>query len=109
MPRASILGRFEREAIPARVPPDFRGLVRIATRPDVVYTVVLFPHDRLHQGVTSSALARRMLKRVPPEETVLAVGVDFTIEATALLNERGAAIARIGEFGWTDASHAGVR
>ncbi len=109
MPRASILGRFERDAIAAKVPPDFRGLVRVATRPDVVYTVVLFPHDRAHQGVTSSALARRMLKRVPADETVLAVGADFTLEATALLNERGAAIARIGEFGWTDASYASLR
>jgi hypothetical protein len=109
VPKFSVLGRFERDDILARVPSDYRGLVRIATKPDVMYTVILFPHDRSHGGVSTSALIRRALRRVEPNEAILAVGADFTREATELWEARNAAIARIGTFGWTDASYIGIR
>jgi hypothetical protein len=109
MPKFSIIGRFEHDDIPARVPPDYRSLVRLATKPGSPYTVILFPHDRLHGGVSTSALVRRALKRVDASEQILAVGADFTREATDLLDARHAAIARIGTFGWADESYVGVR
>jgi hypothetical protein len=43
------------------------------------------------------------------EASLLAVGADFTEEATEFLHAREAAIARIGEFGWTDASYHSLR
>jgi hypothetical protein len=107
MPRFSVLGSFAAEEIADRVPPDFRALVREYSRTGASYTVILFLHDR--GQVNTSALVRRALTRVPPDATVLAVGADFTKEATALLEERNALIARIGEFGWTDESYQSVR
>jgi hypothetical protein len=98
-----ILGRFEQDAIPALVPPDYRERARLATKAGVRYTVVLFAHDRGKDVVASSAV-RRALLHIPTEQPILAVGCDFTREATDLLGQRDAAIARIGEFGWTDES-----
>lgn len=109
MPHFTILGQFEREAIPDAVPTDYRGLVRYATTPGAPYTVILFKHDRANGSVNTSGLVRRALRQVPTGERVLAVGTDFTREATEVLSTRGAAIARIGEFGWTDASYLSLR
>jgi hypothetical protein len=101
----SILGKLDAEKIPAAVPPDYRERVRLAIEPGVRYTVILFAHDRSHGGVVTSAAVVRALGRVPFEEAICAVGADFTKEAIKLLVARRAAIASIGEFGWTDASY----
>ena len=101
MPTFKVLGRFERDTIPTVVPPDFRQIVHIVTKPGT-YTVILFAHNREKGGVTISSKVRHAFEKVSPEDRVLAVGDDFTVEATRLLEERSAAIARIGEFGWTD-------
>lgn len=69
------------------------------------YTAVLFAHDRDHGGVVTSAAVRRAIDRVPVGESLLAIGADFTSEATDLLYARDAVIARTCEFGWTDESH----
>jgi hypothetical protein len=105
----SILGSFGRSDLATVVPPDYRARVRHVTEEGVLYTVILFPHDRTHGGVSTSTLVQRALSRVPATDRVLAVGADFTREATALLDARGAAVARIGEFGWTDESYVGIR
>lgn len=109
MPKFRIIGRLEARRIPAAVPPDYRDRVRLATRPGTVYTVVLFAHDRAHGGVVTSAAVRRAFARIAVGEPILALGADFTQEATELLSAREAVIARIGEFGWTDASYQSVR
>ena len=103
MPRFKILGQFDAERIPAAVPPDYRERARHVAKPGVRYTVVLFAHDRAH-GVVTSAAVRRALAQIAPEQPIMAIGADFTREATELLEQRDAAIARIGEFGWTDES-----
>jgi len=103
------MGSVEATEAARLAPPDYRGLVRHIVRDGLQYTVVLFPHDRTHGPVTTSALVRRALGRIAPAERVLAIGADFTREATALLAERGAAVARIGEFGWTDESYTSIR
>ena len=103
MPKFTILGRIEAARIPALLPPDYRGLVRAVAAPGVTYTVVLFAHDR--RDVVTSALVRRALAGIAAGERVLGVGTNFTTEATALLEERGAVIARLGEFYWTDESY----
>ena len=108
MPKFSVLGRFDSDRIPAVVPPDYRGVVRAVTQPGLMYTVLLFAHDR-SRGVTTSAPVRRALSDVAIAEPVLAVGANFTQEALALLEERGAAIARLGEYYWTDASYQAIR
>ena len=83
--------------------------MRDAAQEGVEYTVLLFPHDRRHGGVSTSALVRRALKRVQPEMPLLAVGLDFTREATEQLHAVRALIVRLGEFGWTDESYVRVR
>jgi hypothetical protein len=103
VPKFTVLGRFEADRIPALLPPDYRSLVRVVTVPAEIYTVVLFPHDR--RDVVTSAPVRRALAGIAAGERVLAVGANFTAEATALLEEREAAIARLGEFYWTDESY----
>jgi len=109
MPKFKILGEFDGDQIPHVVPPDYSERARLAVRPGMRYTIVLFAHDREHGGVVASAVVRRAIARIPLEASLLAVGADFTKEATELLHARKAAIARIGEFGWTDASYHSVR
>lgn len=109
MAQFSILGSFDGSAIATVVPPDYRALVRHVANDGVRYTVILFPHDRTHGGVSTSSLVQRALNRVPVADRILAVGADFTCEATALLDARGATVVRIGEFGWTDESYIGIR
>ena len=104
MAKFKVLGRFPADRIPFLVPPEYRGRARMGLDPDAEYTVVLFDHDRERSGVATSAVARRALGRVGDAEPVLAVGVDFTVEATALLEDHGVTIIRIGTFGWTDES-----
>jgi len=99
----TLLGRFERDRIPAVVPPDYRGLIPAVTVRGATYTVVLFAHDR--RDVVTSAPVRRALAAIPADEQLLAVGGNFTADAIDLLNSRDAAIARLGEFYWTDESY----
>lgn len=103
MPKFKILARLDADRIPAAVPPDYRDRARLVVKPGVSYTVVLFSHDR-SKGVVTSAAVRRAFTRIELSERILAIGADFTQEATELLNGRDAAIARIGDFGWTDES-----
>jgi hypothetical protein len=107
VPKFTVLGRFEVDRISAIVPPDYRGLIRAVVRGQEPYTVVLFPHDR--DDVVTSAPVRRALASIGAGERVLAVGSNFTVEAIALLDERKAAIARLGEFYWTDESYNTLR
>ena len=104
MPKVKILARLATDRIPAAVPPDYRDRVRQVAKAGLVYTVVLFSHDR-DKGVVTSAAVRRALSRIEPAEAILAIGANFTQEAEALLNERDAAIARLGDFFWTDESY----
>jgi hypothetical protein len=103
VPKFTVLGRFEADRVPAIVPPDYKSVVRAVTAPGTVYTVVLFAHDR--RDVVTSAPVRRALAEIAAGDQILAVGTNFTAEATALLNLRDAAIARLGEFYWTDESY----
>jgi hypothetical protein len=103
VPKFTVLGRFQRDSIPAIVPPDYRSVVRAVTSPGVTYTVVLFPHDR--RDVVTSAPVRRALAGIAAGECILAVGANFTADAIELLKTHDAAIARLGEFYWTDESY----
>lgn len=102
MAKFKILGAFERDQVEQVVPPQYRQLARSLTQSDVRYHVVQFAHDR--RDVVTSAVVRRALAEIPVENAILAVGGNFTVEATALLEDRNAAIARLGEFHWTDES-----
>jgi hypothetical protein len=105
----SILGSLEGDNIADAVPPAYRTLVRSLVVAGTPYTVILFPHNRTHSGVSTSALVRRALSRIDATGKVLAVGGDFTREATAILEEQGAIVARIADFGWTDEDYIGMR
>jgi hypothetical protein len=104
VPKYKILGRLDADRLPGAVPPDYRERVRMAARPGILYTTVLFVHER-GGGVVTSAEVGQALRRIAAGETMLAIGVDFTREATEMLEMRGATVVRIGEFGWTDESY----
>jgi hypothetical protein len=96
--KSKILGEFDGDQIPYVVPPDYKERVRLAVRPG----------GAVHRSSIRSRLrarscrdvrgVRRAIDRIPMEASLLAVGADFTEEATELLHAREAAIARIGEF-----------
>ena len=104
MAKFKILGRLQADRIPAAVPPEYRERARLAATRGARYTVVLFAHDP-DRGVVTSAAARRALARAEGGDPLLAIGRDFTREATVELEQAGATIVRIGEFGWTDESY----
>jgi hypothetical protein len=105
MSKFKFLGQFERDAIPAMLPADFRGMIPMFAKPGVEYSVVLFSYNRERGGVATSSDVRRALAQLPTESRVMAVGTDFTAEATQLLEKAEAIVLRIGEYGWTDASY----
>ena len=58
----SILGSFDGSSAATAVPMDYQARVRRVAQKDVRYTVILFPHDRTHGGVsTSDARCARIL------------------------------------------------
>lgn len=67
------------------------------------------PRNVKRDIIVTSGAVRRALAQVPREGRVLAIGFAFTVEATELLDQRQAAIARIGEFHWTDESYQSRR
>ena len=98
----SILGVMEVDKILRAVPPNLREQVRMVARPNIQYHVVLFGRNQDHGSVNLSAVVRKALQRLPDDAAILAIGQDFTLEATQLLDERDATIARASAFGWTD-------
>jgi hypothetical protein len=91
-------------------PPYLRDLVRAATANDTrTFAVVLFPSNPELGGVATSRLVEKAISKVDPAEALLAIGGDFTIEATRLLQDRGAIVVRRGSFGWTDESFLTLR
>jgi hypothetical protein len=105
--KGKILGTLSVSAIPAMLPREYASRVRDMRHLRGEYTVVLFSHSR-DGRVTTSADVRRTMRHVE-SSPLMAIGVDFTLEATQLLIEHGAEVVRLGEFGWTDRSYAAVR
>jgi hypothetical protein len=101
------LGCVERDQLERMVPPEYRALARTLAHTGVQYHVVQFAHDR--QDVVTSASVRRALAKIATEHAIFAVGANFTAEATKLLEEREAFIARLSDFHWTDESYASIR
>ncbi len=57
-----------------------------------------------------SGVVKRALERLPLDEAdVVVAGPGFTMEALELLRVRGAIIATLGDFHWTDASFQSIR
>lgn len=106
MPKATYLGQFARERLPEIVPPEYRSLVLALTKPALQYAVLQFPHAR--NKVVTSSMVRRALGRLTGHDPILAVGANFTVEAAAMLGQRDAVIARLGDFHWTDESYHSV-
>ena len=106
--KATIRERVPGTRLADTVPPAYREAVVEDTRPDGVYTVLLFGHDR--RDVVPSAPVRRALRRLgePAPEGIIAVGAVFTEEALALLAEKGARPVTFHKTYWTDES-AGQR
>ena len=97
------------EAVASSLPPYLRGRIAVIARPAPAYTVVLFAHNPELGGVATSAQVKKAIDKVDPSEPMLVAGHDFTKEATALLDARGAVIVRRNEFGWTDESYRTLR
>lgn len=102
--KATIRERVPGARLVDTVPPAYRDAVAEDTRPDGVYTVLLFGHDR--RDVVPSAPVRRALRRLgqAAPDGIIAVGAVFTEEALALLAEQGARPVTFHKTYWTDES-----
>ena len=69
---------------------------------DTSYTLLQFRSAR--EDVTVSSVVRSALSRLDVEQAdrLVAVGGNFTLEALAILRERGAIILTLSDFAWTD-------
>jgi hypothetical protein len=84
-----------------RLAPAARNLVQSAVFENKTIDLLAFPFSSSNV-VTSSAIKKALAKLEGRDNLVVAVGWDFTLEARALLKERGA-VAFGRDFGWTDA------
>lgn len=89
------------------VPPAYRDGVAEATRPDGVYSVLLFAHTP--RDVVPSPPVHKALRRLraPAPDGIVAVGTVFTAEALELLGEAGARVVEFRRAPWTDESARG--
>jgi hypothetical protein len=72
------------------------------------FDLLAFAHDE--SDVSHSSAVAKALARIPASGSQLvALGWNFTAEALALLEERGAIIFRLSEFPWTDESHENIK
>ena len=102
--KATIYERIAGDRIAHLVPPAYREAAEEGTRPDGVYTLLLFAHAP--RDVVHSAPVRRALKRLrdPAPDGALAVGTVFTVEALEALAERGVRPVVFRAAYWTDES-----
>lgn len=102
--KATIYARVAGARLPDVVPPAYRDLIAKDTRPDGVYSVLLFDHAE--RDVVHSAPVRKALRRLeaPAPDGVLAVGTVFTAEALTLLAQAGARPVQFRTATWTDES-----
>jgi hypothetical protein len=92
------------------LPPCLAARVTAANpQPSATYTVILFAHNPEIGGVATSSQVKKALGKVAAEDPILVAGHDFTVEATELLEDRGAIVVRRGEYGWTDDSYRRLR
>ena len=86
------------------VPPAYREGVAEATRPEGVYSVLLFAHSP--RDVVPSPPVGKALRRLrePAPDGIVAGGTVFTAEALDLLREAGARVVVFRKAMWTDES-----
>ncbi|SNB46228.1 hypothetical protein [Geobacter sp. DSM 9736] len=92
------------ERLPHLVPPAYREEVARRTRPNWIYSLLLFAHNR--RDVVPSPPVRRGLRRLgeaAPDGIVL-VGAVFTEEARHLVEGMKATIVTMHRTYWTDES-----
>jgi hypothetical protein len=84
-------------------PPTLRDKVALRRfDKDGLYTLLAFRSQR--QDTVLSGAVRHALAGLPPDERLVVFGGCFTLEAIALLKERGAEIFAQSEYPWTDES-----
>jgi hypothetical protein len=102
--KVTIHVRVPGETLQHMVPPAYRDAVTEGTRPDGIYSVMLFAHSP--RDVVPSPPVHKALRRLarPAPDGILAVGTVFTEEALALLEKAGARPVAYRKAAWTDAS-----
>ncbi len=102
--KATILERVPGGRLGNSVPPAYRDTVVEGTRPDGMYSLLLFGHAP--RDVVPSAPVRRALRRLtdPAPDGIIAVGAVFTEEARTMLAEHGARLVSFHKTYWTDES-----
>lgn len=102
--KATLYDRVQGSRLRDVVPPAYRDAVEKDTRPDGVYSVLLFDHAE--RDVVPSPPVRKALRRLKSAgaDGIVAVGTVFTEEALALLAEAGARVVAFRTARWTDES-----
>ncbi len=92
------------ERLPHLVPPAYREEIAKRTRPDWIYSLLLFAHNR--RDVVPSAPVRRALRRLkkPAPDGIVLVGAVFTQEARDLTEGMQATFITLHKSFWTDES-----
>lgn len=70
------------------------------------YTLIIFPRERV---ILSGAVKHAQERLGATQESILAIGSDFTHEAREALLGANIQVVSLRDFGWIDASYQSVR
>ena len=111
MLKANIAKNVPSDQVRLKVPHEFQSAVDRRKLQHGPYTVIAFPGMRGEGSsiVDSGAIARALAKVEETSGAVVAVAHNFTAEARAILEQRGAVWFNTNDFFWTDESLASIR
>ena len=111
MLKANIAKNVPTDQVRLKVPHEFQAAVDPRMLQHGTYTVIAFPGMRSESSsiVDSGAIARALAKVEGASGAIVAVAHNFTAEARAILEERGALRFNTNDFFWTDESLARIR
>ena len=109
--KARIATNVAPEQVTLKVPAEFKSAIDARRLDQGPYIVVAFPGMRGESSsiVDSAVLSRALAKVAGEPGTNVAVAHEYTAEARALLDQRGALRFNSREFYWTDESLANIR
>jgi hypothetical protein len=107
--KAKVYSNISGSALVKLVPPPLRGQVELRgfEKEPGAFTLLVFPAQR--QDIVLSGAVAHVLSRTAPDESLVALGGCFTVEALALLKARRAEVFTQSDFTWTDAGVQAIR
>ena len=109
--KANIAKNVPSDQVRLKVPHEFQSALDPRMLQRGSYTVIAFPGMRNESSsiVDSGAIVRALAKVEGASQHIVAVAHNFTTEAHAILDQRGALRFSTNDFFWTDESLASIR